>query len=320
MRDMTWFVCAVVVAPAVAAPPAFHDAVAGDDPILWYPLNEPAGATTVANAGSLGSAYDASVHGTVTLGVASASGDSAAQFIRTGNPYLESGADAPSSMLGNPTFTAEAVVYIPSSGASTLWTPLLHWGAGGTAQEVYFSLQQNRNNVFYVGFYNGGLRGVCTFRLDDWNHFVWTRDSGGGANNAYTGTHLYVNGEPVALEVDTNLPGFSAPPSVTATPFRVQRGSDFVRHFDGTLDEVALYDHLLSPADVRAHFDALGINDPVHCKADLVAPCGVLDFFDVQRFLQLFASQDPLADLNGDDRYDFFDVQSYLQVFSSGCM
>jgi len=46
---------------------------------------------------------------------------------------------------------------------------------------------------------------------------------------------------------------------------------------------------------------------------------GVLDFFDVQRFLQLFSSQDSLADMNNDGVFDFFDVLSYLQLFSSGC-
>lgn len=317
MLECIILVCAGVVTSATAAPPAFHDAVAADAPILWYQLNEPSGSTTVANSGSLGSGFDATVNGAVTLGVPTASGDSGARFTRTGEPYLQSVSNAPGSVLGNPTFTCEAVVYIPSDGASTLWAPLLHWGVGGTAHEVYFSLQENHNNIFYAGFYNGGLRTVASFQLDAWNHFVWTRDSAGGVNDAYEGTTLYVNGAPVALDVDFFLPGFPGPPSVNAGPFRVQRASDYTRHFDGTVDEVILYDHLLSPAQVHAHFVSLGLG--ATCEADFAPPFGVLDFFDVQRFLQLFAAHDSGADLNSDGLFDFFDVQRFLQAFSSGC-
>lgn len=46
---------------------------------------------------------------------------------------------------------------------------------------------------------------------------------------------------------------------------------------------------------------------------------GNLDFFDVQTFLQAFASEDPIADLNNDDNFDFFDVQTFLQLFADGC-
>jgi subtilisin family serine protease len=46
---------------------------------------------------------------------------------------------------------------------------------------------------------------------------------------------------------------------------------------------------------------------------------GVLDFFDVQNFLDAFSAQEPAADLNGDGIFDFFDVQDYLALFSAGC-
>ncbi|MCL4222150.1 MAG: trypsin-like peptidase domain-containing protein [Phycisphaerales bacterium] len=46
---------------------------------------------------------------------------------------------------------------------------------------------------------------------------------------------------------------------------------------------------------------------------------GVLDFFDVQAFLQAFSSHDPVADLTNDGTFDFFDVQAFLQAFSNGC-
>ena len=46
---------------------------------------------------------------------------------------------------------------------------------------------------------------------------------------------------------------------------------------------------------------------------------GTLDFFDVQAFLNAYATMDPFADINLDGAWDFFDVLGFLQGFSSGC-
>lgn len=57
-----------------------------------------------------------------------------------------------------------------------------------------------------------------------------------------------------------------------------------------------------------------GCHECGDCTAD-----GVLDFFDVQLFLNYFAAHDPEADMNSDGVWDFFDVQVYLGFFSIGC-
>ena len=57
---------------------------------------------------------------------------------------------------------------------------------------------------------------------------------------------------------------------------------------------------------------------PADCAPDLNGD-GVLDFFDVQAFLQAFSTQNPVGDFNDDSVFDFFDVQAFLQAFSSGC-
>lgn len=56
----------------------------------------------------------------------------------------------------------------------------------------------------------------------------------------------------------------------------------------------------------------------VFCSTDYNAD-GLLNFFDVQMFLQLFAAQDPQADWNADGSHNFFDVQQYLAAFSAEC-
>lgn len=54
------------------------------------------------------------------------------------------------------------------------------------------------------------------------------------------------------------------------------------------------------------------------CPADMNGD-GLLDFFDVQAFLGLFAAHSALGDFNQDTLLDFFDVQSFLQAFAGGC-
>ncbi len=55
-------------------------------------------------------------------------------------------------------------------------------------------------------------------------------------------------------------------------------------------------------------------------RADLAHPFGVLDFFDIAAFLQLFSDNDPRADLAPPEGvFDFFDVAAFLDAFSQGC-
>lgn len=57
---------------------------------------------------------------------------------------------------------------------------------------------------------------------------------------------------------------------------------------------------------------------PPSCAADINGD-GMLDFFDVADYLQLFSDGDLAADLTGDGVLDFFDVADFLQLFSDGC-
>lgn len=55
------------------------------------------------------------------------------------------------------------------------------------------------------------------------------------------------------------------------------------------------------------------------CPADIAAPCGFLNFFDVSAYIARFSAQDLRADLNGDSVLNFLDISQFLSVFSSGC-
>ncbi len=54
------------------------------------------------------------------------------------------------------------------------------------------------------------------------------------------------------------------------------------------------------------------------CPADLIED-GLLDFFDLQAYLNAYSASDGLADWNDDGQIDFFDLQQYLLAFSDGC-
>ena len=54
------------------------------------------------------------------------------------------------------------------------------------------------------------------------------------------------------------------------------------------------------------------------CPADINND-QILDFFDLQQFLNYFASGDIRADFAQDGVLDFFDLQTFLQLFSAGC-
>lgn len=61
------------------------------------------------------------------------------------------------------------------------------------------------------------------------------------------------------------------------------------------------------------------IEVPCPGGADLAAPFGSLDVFDVLAFLALFDAQDPAADLATDGQFTIFDVLSYLEQFDQDC-
>jgi hypothetical protein len=185
--------------------------------------------------------------------------------------FLESLTASPLSLSGNPSFTAEAIVYLPPGGTAALWAPFLHWGdstGDPTMKSVYFSFSGYDPTEIFAGFYNGGLQTVDPVDRGEWHHIVWVREGGGAAN---VGSTVYIDGVSVVLENDPDLPADGGTPVVTSTPFRVNRAQNFDRYFTGTLDELVLYDRTLSSEEVQAHLAAFSC-DVGQCR-DLVGGC-----------------------------------------------
>lgn len=240
--------------PAPAAPVEYQNLIAADEPVLWYKFSETEG--VAVNYGSLGVDYNADYLGTPARGNGTESGDKSVRF-DSSDDYLESDGIAPESLGGNPTFTAEALFFVVPDGGAAMWAPLLHWGDSSTAptmKSVYFSFQNGNVDRMYAGFYNGGLRTGQIQQRGSWHHFVWVRQGGGAAN---TGSTVYFDGVQVALENDPDLSADTSTPNVQVTQFRVDRARDFTRWFTGAIDEVALYDKMLTADDVEKRYSAI---------------------------------------------------------------
>ncbi|MCC5822082.1 MAG: FG-GAP-like repeat-containing protein [Phycisphaerales bacterium] len=54
------------------------------------------------------------------------------------------------------------------------------------------------------------------------------------------------------------------------------------------------------------------------CLPDLITD-GVLNLYDIARFIQLFNAGDPRADFNGDGLLNFFDFVVFFRLFNAGC-
>jgi hypothetical protein len=65
-------------------------------------------------------------------------------------------------------------------------------------------------------------------------------------------------------------------------------------------------------------YDPAFVELRIVCGPDLNLD-GLLDFFDVQVFLEAFSAGDPLGDYNEDGLFDFFDVLAFLDAFSASC-
>ena len=317
MRYATLFSLTTITAATSAAPTGYHNAVSAAGPILWYQFNETTG--NAVNHGTLGPSHNAAYSVTVARGVPTSAGDAGAAFDSSAD-YLES--LSASTLTGNPTFSVEAILRLDQPGSASLWGPFLHWGVGGTGREVYFSVSNASNDRLYAGFYNAGQRTAAPVPTNRWLHVVWVRQ--GGTDTA-AGTALFVNGSAVAIEQDAALtPGFlpAASINVAATTFRINRATDFIgqRFFTGALDELALYNRALSPAEILELAAASGVACYANCDGSTSSP--VLNVNDFICFQTKFAAGDSYANCDNSTAAPVLNINDFIcfqQKFAAGC-
>ncbi len=240
--------------PALAQPPAcnYSETVLADNPIAYWRLGEASG-TTAVNLGSLGSAVDGTYQGGVTLGT-------------TG--LVESDTDTAAGIDGS-----DDVVFFPAH-------PDINTGGPYAARTIELWFQASSLSGTQMLYKEGGyLNGFNIFLEGDQLYVGAFAD---GVGQQWVSTPVLVDtAYHVALVFDgsaqtvtgyLNGAGFgTTPPIADAIPYHEGGTSvgavyyegtlypsgpvtyDLGDHLDGIMDEVALYNRILSPARIQRH-------------------------------------------------------------------
>jgi hypothetical protein len=203
-----------------------------DVPVAWYRMGEASGAVIDFMGGTSGT-----VVGTVTRDVPGATGgsdDGAIEFPGTGTNRVTV-ADQTKLDLGDGPYTIEVWVKVD---AHKNYNCLISKGANG--YELFLDAAGKINTgksdvaIEYVG--------STVLSLGEWHHIVWVHDP--------TSRVVYLDGVAETL---------TGAPVVMANNNSVLAIGDFAGGagvLDGAMDEVAIYNYVLDPARVTAHYDA----------------------------------------------------------------
>lgn len=159
-------------------------------------------------------------------------------------------------------------------------------------------------------FYNGNFPGQevnaqTVVNDGEWHHVCVVFVSG-------VQKRIYVDGTPAE---GTNVAnGFSAI-DASLLVGGIDIGGNPTGLFEGMVDDIQIYDRPFSDFDVDYLYQNPGQSA---CGADFNRDT-ILNFFDVQAFLQAFSNHESRADMNQDGLFDFFDAQAFLAAFSAGC-
>ncbi len=106
-------------------------------------------------------------------------------------------------------------------------------------------------------------------KYNKWEHVLVTWDGSMTAANV----HIYVNGVEVSYTTTTDGAGRSAD---TTLPIRIGNEADTIRTFDGSIDEVRVYNRVLSAGEIQSLYD-LGSSDKVNSSVSQNQGTGRLD-------------------------------------------
>jgi hypothetical protein len=215
--------------------------VMADAPVAYYRLDETSGTTAKDSSGT----NDAHYQGGVTLGVAGVLGDdSAASF--DGTTGWVSGSGSP-SFLGKSPFTLEA--WVKPSKVDVVFRGVISNESSTTSDKGGYTLwaQSSDGGANSIGFerWQSGKSNLATaspLTVGAWTHLVATFDG--------NRLSIYVNGAMIAQS--------------TSTPVAIASGFTFAigalnsgaqpTFFAGAIDEVAIYDHVVSATCIGAHY------------------------------------------------------------------
>jgi hypothetical protein len=237
-------------------PSGYPGAVVASSPIAYWRLDETSGTVAHDLVGGYNGTYVSA-----TLGVPGYSvldSDTAASFNGL-NSYVGNISGTGINFITNQNFTLEAWVNAPSGQADQATIIAKGIGNNGTVENEQFVLDVAGGSYRFYTY--GGGRGGAVYQADavsgpngTWQHVVGVYDGqnalGGGAK-----MYIYVNG---VQEGSGASPGAPYQSSITS-PVSIgskRTGNDpgYDGTFDGTVDEVAVYNYALSASTVNAHY------------------------------------------------------------------
>ena len=231
----------------VAPSDAYGASVFDNSPSLYWRLEETSG--SVANDssflgqqdGAIGSLVQKGQPGLVNGGLAARTTGS--EFSAIASPQV----GAPAQFSAEGWFKTGT-----TSGGKLLGFENAATGSGTNYdKQVYMT----NSGTLIFGIYNSGFRLVRTsdaYNDNQWHHFVAAQDG--------SGMRLYVDGALTGSNGTTVNQSFSGYWRIGGGNLNNWPDQPSTSYFTGDLDEIAIYPHGLSTADVAAHY-ALGTND-----------------------------------------------------------
>jgi hypothetical protein len=228
----------------------YSSLVLSDSPVAYYRFGEAPGATIAVDSAPASGANDGTIGSNVTLGQPGAIvGDPNTAFLFNNN--TNSSVAAPRTISGN--FSIEFWFNTTSNqftgaAAGGQWyqaAGLVDMEVGGVTNDFGTSLAGG-TVLFGVGNPDITIRSTSTaLNNGAWQYVVATRDQTTGL------LQLYINGVRESTGTTSNTAALNA-----SSTIRIGALQTFATAYQGRLDEVALYDRVLTQAQVTAHYNA----------------------------------------------------------------
>ena len=225
-------------AAAAAAANGYRSTILADSPVAYYRLGESSGTTASDETGN----YDATYVASPTLGETGAiSGDSSTSVLLASASSQYAEIDSNLSITAYP-FTIEAWVKTTATAEGVVGSFVVN-----TTNNQMFALRVSASGIAYTFARNtSGVLAESTTAVNDgnWHHIV-------AVFAASNDRIIYVDG---AAE-DTHAANVTLP---AINRFSIGRLGDTSpgAYFNGTVDEVAVYDTALSASTILAHYNA----------------------------------------------------------------
>jgi hypothetical protein len=237
---------------------AYSTVVLADNPVAFWRLDESTGATNALDdAGSFDGAYQAP-SGILTFGYPSGVPHDTDTAIHVTNTAIVT---IPYALELNPVTGPWSYEFWiqPTSLSGNFPTPISSEGNPNLGVNLFgWNIYQHAANVWPWNIYNGGPNGSFTSEFADnpivpgtWYHMVLTDD---GTNMVwYSNNRLVFSTTAAAVGFIQN--GVNGDPTINAGPTTLAVRSDGVfGDWDGGIQDVAVYNYVLSPAQIQNHF------------------------------------------------------------------